>query len=418
LDINAYLSSLGDKLKALGVSDADIEKQLRISRNYLDSLDETELAETLEDKEQINIIAANIASFIQKKKAKLLGTQEINKVKAAGEESTSADSARPIIVAGDDGTEIISKHQSIQPAQIIHDSINVRNTVPPVVDSEISDANEAEEIISYDSEATEPERHLEESPLQEFIPAEISLDKSSAEKISETGSRPAIRKYNTSETSIRQTGSFNRARRDITSEQDAVDRSIQENEYESYPSEQMSAEGFQNAVYSGDYYQEQYSSVDDYQLDEIYETEKIRGSPLFWALFFATLPFTALIYLTVFIVFGALFALVAALIVALIALLIGDIAVGTAISLVGIIYGITQLFSVAPIGLYELGLGLLVGGICMFSAILIYNLAIRFLPFTLKKLTALLQLIIGSLKDLYYSLKRRSSDIDRGGEIN
>ena len=100
MDINFYLSSLGDKLRALGVSDSDIEKQLRISRNFLDSLDEDELNETLNDKEQINIIAANIATFIQKKKAKLLGTQEINKVKAAGEETGPSDEGRPMIVAG------------------------------------------------------------------------------------------------------------------------------------------------------------------------------------------------------------------------------------------------------------------------------------------------------------------------------
>ena len=131
--------------------------------------------------------------------------------------------------------------------------------------------------------------------------------------------------------------------------------------------EQLSGEEIQEAGYPGEYYQEQFPSADEYQFDEIYETEKIRGSALFWVLFIAALPLTALIYLTVFMVFGALFAVVAELIVVLIALLIADAAVGTAISLVGIIYGITQLFSTVPIGLYELGLGLLAGGVCMFG---------------------------------------------------
>ncbi|MGI6742398.1 MAG: hypothetical protein ACOX4O_01925 [Eubacteriales bacterium] len=411
MDINSYLSSLGDKLKALGVSDSDIEKQLRISRNYLNSLDETELTETLNDKEQINIIAVNIAGFIQKKKAKLLGTQEIEKVKAAGEGPTPADDSRPIIVAGDYGTEIISQRQSIQP---ITDRNLTESHKPfsPASEETAADATIADETLTDDIAENE-------SPMHQFIPADLPDEKRKPEKLSSTGSRPAIRKYNTSETTVgRQTGSFNRARRDITSEQNAIKQSVPEHADESLPMEQLSGGEIQEAGYSGEYYQEQFPSADEYQFDEIYETEKIRGSALFWVLFIAALPLTALIYLTVFMVFGALFAVVAALIVVLIALLIADVAVGTAISLVGIIYGITQLFSTVPIGLYELGLGLLAGGVCMFSAIIIYNIAIRFLPFTLKKLTTLLQLIIGSLKDLYYSLKRRSSDIDRGGEIN
>ena len=48
-----------------------------------------------------------------------------------------------------------------------------------------------------------------------------------------------------------------------------------------------------------------------------------------------------------------------------IALVIGGAAAGTALSLVGIIYGISQLFSCVPIGLYELGLGVLAGSAAM-----------------------------------------------------
>lgn len=418
MDINSYLSSLGDKLRALGVSDSDIEKQLRISRNFLDSLDEDELNETLNDKEQINIIAANIATFIQKKKAKLLGTQEINKVKAAGEETGPSDDGRPMIVAGDYRTEIISRRQ-ITPPKTDRDLTEPNKPFSPDSEEITADAETSDELIDDLSE-NKTLISGNESPMHQFIPADLPDEKREPEKLTSTGSRPAIRKYNTSETpvSARQTGSFNRARRDITSEQNADKQNLPELAAESLPAEQLPVAEIPQESYPNDYYQQQFPSAEDYQFDEIYETEKIRGSALFWVLFIAALPLTALIYLTVFVVFGVLFAVVAALIVVLIALLIADVAVGTAISLVGIIYGITQLFSAMPIGLYELGLGLLVGGICMFSAIIIYNIAIRFLPFALKKLTALLQLIIGSLKDLYYSLKRRSADIDRGGDIS
>ena len=82
MDTEKYLSALADKLRALGVSEEDISKQLKITRNYLESLDDAELSDTLSDTEQLDNVAENIYTFIQKKKEKLVETQELNKVLA------------------------------------------------------------------------------------------------------------------------------------------------------------------------------------------------------------------------------------------------------------------------------------------------------------------------------------------------
>ena len=268
-------------------------------RNYLNSLDETELTETLNDKEQINIIAVNIAGFIQKKKAKLLGTQEIEKVKAAGEGPTPADDSRPIIVAGDYGTEIISQRQSIQP---ITDRNLTESHKPfsPASEETAADATIADETLTDDIAENE-------SPMHQFIPADLPDEKRKPEKLSSTGSRPAIRKYNTSETTVgRQTGSFNRARRDITSEQNAIKQSVPEHADESLPMEQLSGGEIQEAGYSGEYYQEQFLQPMNTSLTKYMKPKRSAVQLCFGVLFIAALPLTALIYLTVFMVFGAL----------------------------------------------------------------------------------------------------------------
>ncbi len=74
---------------------------------------------------------------------------------------------------------------------------------------------------------------------------------------------------------------------------------------------------------------------------------------------------------------------------------------GTAFALVSIIYGITQLGSVMPAGLYEIGMGIVCAGATMFSGILLYNFIVRLVPFIYKKLMVLVKFIVKQLKRLY-----------------
>lgn len=101
----------------------------------------------------------------------------------------------------------------------------------------------------------------------------------------------------------------------------------------------------------------------------------------------------------------SLFALVAFSAVACAVLLILIAAVGTAFSLVSIIYGITQLGTLAPAGMYEIGMGIVCGGITMLAGILLYNFILHLVPFLFKKLVVLVKFVIKQLKRLYEYLK-------------
>ncbi len=143
--------------------------------------------------------------------------------------------------------------------------------------------------------------------------------------------------------------------------------------------------------------------------DEYYEEDEKgsgKGFYIFWLVFIFTLPVTIALGAAFFGAFVGIFAALSALIVGLIAGLIGLVAVGAGVSLVGIIFGITQLFSFVSAGIYEIGLGVMVIGVVMLAGILIYNFAIRFLPWLIRKVWTLLTFTCGKIRDLFHYLRR------------
>lgn len=129
------------------------------------------------------------------------------------------------------------------------------------------------------------------------------------------------------------------------------------------------------------------------------------GYRRFWILFAVTLPITVCLLLVLILIAAAVIAAIVGGIVGLILLLIAEVAVGAAISLIGIIYGVSQLFLTLPVGLFELGIGVCAVGATMFAGIILYNLAVRFLPFVLKQFLRFVRFFRAFLEDLYYYLK-------------
>ncbi len=85
--------------------------------------------------------------------------------------------------------------------------------------------------------------------------------------------------------------------------------------------------------------------------------------------------------------FGAAFATLFAILAAGVAALIGTIAAGSACAIVGIVYGITRFFKAGAVGegIFEIGLGLAVAAFTLALGILIYNFAVRFMPYTVRQ---------------------------------
>jgi len=131
-----------------------------------------------------------------------------------------------------------------------------------------------------------------------------------------------------------------------------------------------------------------------------------RGMIIFWIGLFLTLPFTIAILAGIFLVFAALFIGLAALVVAGCVLLAAVVAAGAVVSLVGIIFGITQLFSFVAAGIYEIGLGIMIAGAVLFVSVLIYNISVRFFPWLIVQVGTLMGFVYGKLKDLFLLIRR------------
>lgn len=127
---------------------------------------------------------------------------------------------------------------------------------------------------------------------------------------------------------------------------------------------------------------------------------------LFWVLFFIAMPFVIALALAVVAIYIGFWVILAALMIGCVAGLIAFVTVGVLISLIGIVYGVIQLIKgIVPIGLFEIGLGVIVGAAVLFLGILVYNFAIRFIPFAMKQLTKLLKFAYKKGKDGIVALK-------------
>ncbi len=133
--------------------------------------------------------------------------------------------------------------------------------------------------------------------------------------------------------------------------------------------------------------------------------EELKGGPIFWVTFILALPFLGVLTLAVLALFVLAFAALAALMIASIVALVAIAAVGTAFFLVALVYGIVQALSVLPIGLYEIGIGVTVGAGVLFVSILLYNFAIRLLPFAMKQLARFFGFMVRNLKSLFIFVK-------------
>lgn len=131
-----------------------------------------------------------------------------------------------------------------------------------------------------------------------------------------------------------------------------------------------------------------------------------RNTRKFWTLFSVTLPITIIVLLVTAALFAIINFVIAVLIIALVAALVAVTATGTLVSVFGLIFGIAQMMSCLPIGLYECGLAVIAGASAMFVGIILYNLAVRLLPFAAKWLSVLFKFIFRKYKELFVYLKK------------
>lgn len=147
------------------------------------------------------------------------------------------------------------------------------------------------------------------------------------------------------------------------------------------------------------------------RLPDYVEPEKIQESKMFWVLFAVSLPVTLPLALLVLLIFGVMWGGLAAVTAGAVAALIAAVCAGTAVSLVGIIYGIAQFKTAIPVGLYEVGVGIVAAGITLCVGILIYNFVVRLMPILFKLVLKLFKYTLKRLKELFNYLRKESAKL-------
>ena len=111
-----------------------------------------------------------------------------------------------------------------------------------------------------------------------------------------------------------------------------------------------------------------------------------RGKTVYTLSLIVLIPVIIAVIAAITLLLLALYVAIAALAVICSVALVLIAALGTALSLVAIVYGVIQLSVAVPIGLYEMGLGIIAGGITLAASILLYNFVVRFVPFIFRVL--------------------------------
>lgn len=112
-------------------------------------------------------------------------------------------------------------------------------------------------------------------------------------------------------------------------------------------------------------------------------------------------PFGALIFLVCMSVVGIIWLVSVLLIPLLLALMLAICVVGIVLSVVGFVYGLSQLFTVKPVGMFEIGLGIIILGATILISTLIYNLAVRVIPKLIRRCWRLVCRTFWLLADLF-----------------
>ncbi len=133
---------------------------------------------------------------------------------------------------------------------------------------------------------------------------------------------------------------------------------------------------------------------------------------LFILMALVLVPLGIVLGAAIFVIFIGFWLALAVVITVLLVGLVALVAAGSALSLAGLIFGVIESISGnGAAGLFEIGLALIIGGVVMFVSIWLYNFAVRFIPFIIRKLGVLLVKIFALFKKSLRKIKELTSKI-------
>lgn len=407
MDKLIFLASLAEKLSHYPISNEDIEKHIRTMKQYFDTVSDEEFArenpteddvaaiaeglykkyhitpepqsEADEEVPDVTEIAAQEEAYAQIPEEQNM--PELTEEETAEEEISEEIEAVPAEpMSADDYFDALAKEaeeerrdqeifeelkqKAIERAIAENDELLQNLDIPLPEAAEADEAADAATVISDASAAQENEYDPVEAAVDPYERPDIAFDENEATRIFSTGESEVAELV------------F-----DIEEEKNSI-------------------------------------TVDDKKLKKVdpakvkknkkarKQREKVEGTPLFWVIFFLTLPITLPLIVALGGIFASIYVLITVIIIAFAAATVACVAGGSALSLYSIIYGITLIVSKGAVGVYELGVGITVGGIVMLASLLLYNTSMRFAPLLYKHLTLLAKYLIDKIADLYYYLKK------------
>lgn len=134
----------------------------------------------------------------------------------------------------------------------------------------------------------------------------------------------------------------------------------------------------------------------------------VGGLILFYFLFILTLPLTLSVFVLSMGLFGALYMTFGVLTGAFFVLIFATAVAGALLALSGGLYGVGQMNAGGgAIGMFELGLSLIIIGVTIFACFLFSMLSLKWIPALLRCITKLLKIYLNSLIRLFTTMKGR-----------
>ncbi|MHB1152915.1 MAG: hypothetical protein ACYCWE_13155 [Eubacteriales bacterium] len=414
MDKQAFLSLLRERLIKFEVDEENINKYSKQFERYFNTMTDDEINDQIVNYDGVEGIAQNIIKLIRKKQdspqtissvSKGTNTQTITYPVIQLKAEKSADSVTCEIetVKSDSSLKNNQTEDKINPITETDGeskSINGSDTADERSNGNIEDNLQPED--DYYNLKKKNSNGFSPAILSENIKAEYKTKKinSASQRI------PSIQE---NKTTIQNKSASGHSKHIDTQKQTQLSQ-IKQSEYKQVSIERKSSNINKLTDDNLNIRQTKTINVPNIDFNELDETfledTVIPNTALYWIVIILTIPLSVPLFLTVLFLFIAAFSILAVSIVFLVTGLIFLIVAGTGLSLVGIIYGVTQIFKSLPIGLFEIGFGVIIGGTAMLLGILVYNTAIRFLPFVIKYLIVFFMFTISKIKDLFKFIKR------------
>ncbi len=433
MDKIVFLATLAGKLSEYPMSAEEIENSVASVKVFLDRISDVDFAaEPPTDDDAADMAKDLYEKYLESKTADIkeeapdsedppTDAEEISAKESVNEEAPAEEAP------------VSQEAVTIEDASVSEDSV----AVDDIADTEEANESEAEEPYYIDDEPPAPEEILEQlevAPYNEEAP--ITSDEDFFEMLAMETETERVDQARVEELELKALAMANKddpemvaqvlsqneklgemvANSNLAEEFDPIETAFDPTEHPDMAFEESEL----TRVFTSDPEASKEFSIDTDKLKKIdeddskpkkikkekKEKEKVKGTPLFWTLLILTLPITLPLFLTVCALFGVAYTIVTVLIIGCCAAMLSVVVVGTALALIGIIYGIIECFDTVPIGLYEIGVGIIVGGVTMLVSVLLTNLAIRLIPKLYKHIGRIGKNVFGRIGDLYIKIKK------------